>query len=152
MYFCYTDGGCRVSERNPGGWGVFIKADKPQIEPIEKFGWALDTSSSIMELTAVKAALEILPPNAKATLFSDSLEALSLCEKSIPKWRENGWKNTPKDLDKLLRDINDLILEKNLKMTWSWIKSHNGNPGNERADALADQGAREAKRLIPKKY
>jgi ribonuclease HI len=25
MYFCYTDGSCRVSERSPGGWGVYIR-------------------------------------------------------------------------------------------------------------------------------
>lgn len=148
MYLCYTDGGCRVSERTPGGWGVYIKV--PKSEPIEKYGGALDTNSSIMELTAVKEALASLPHNVKATVFSDSQEALSYCEKSIPIWRANDWKNTPPGLDKLLREISSILEEKNLKMTWTWIRSHNGNPGNERADALADQGAREAKKTIPK--
>lgn len=148
MYFCYTDGGCRVSERNPGGWGVYIKT--PHDGPIEKYGGVLDTNSSIMELTAVKEALLLLPVGVKATLYSDSQQSLLLCEKSIPIWRENGWISTPKDLAPILREISDIMAQKNLKMTWKWIRSHNGNLGNERADALADQGAREVKRTLKK--
>ena len=74
MYFCYTDGGARVSERNPGGWGVFIKTDKAQNIPFENFGWAIDTTSSIMELKAIKEALILLPAGVRATLFSDSIK------------------------------------------------------------------------------
>jgi ribonuclease HI len=151
MFFCYTDGGCRASERNPGGWGVYIKTSSSQDTPTEKFGWALDTTSSIMELTAIKEALVALPKGASATLFSDSREALNYCEKLIPIWRKNGWKNTPKEFDIILIEINKLLLDKELNVTWTWIRSHNGNIGNERADALADKGAREAKRLISKK-
>ncbi|MGZ3789223.1 MAG: RNase H family protein [Bacteriovorax sp.] len=148
MYLCYTDGGCRVSERSPGGWGVYIRP--PKGEPIEQFGGALDTNSTTMELTAVKVALGLLPQGAKATVFSDSQEVLSYCEKSIPIWRENGWKNLPSQFESMLREINSYLEEKNLKITWTWIRSHNGNPGNERADQLADHGARDAKKLIKK--
>lgn len=146
MYFCYTDGGCRVSERSPGGWGVYIRT--PNGDPIEKFGGAIDTDSTTMELTAVKVALDLLPIGVKATVFSDSQEVLSLCDKSIPIWRSNGWKNTPRILDSLLREISSNLEEKNLTITWTWVRSHNGNLGNEQADKLADQGAREAKKLI----
>jgi ribonuclease HI len=73
---------------------------------------------------------------------------LSYCEKSIPIWRQNGWKNTPRELNPLLKEISSFWEEKNLKITWTWIRSHNGNAGNERADQLADQGAREAKKKI----
>ncbi len=148
MYLCYTDGGCRVSERSPGGWGVYIRP--PKGDPIEKFGGSLDTNSTTMELTAVKVALDLLPKEVKATIFSDSQEVLSFCEKSIPIWRENGWKNSPRPFESLLREISSCLEEKNLKITWTWIRSHNGNPGNERADLLANLGARDAKKLIKK--
>lgn len=148
IYLCYTDGGCRVSERTPGGWGVFIRP--PKGEPMEKFGGALDTNSTTMELTAIKVALELLPKEIEATLFSDSQEVLNYCEKSIPIWNDNGWKNVPSKFLKQLQEINLLLTEKKLIITWTWLKSHNGNPGNERADKLADQGAREAKQSIKK--
>lgn len=148
MYYCYTDGGCKVSERAPGGWGVYIRP--PKGEPIEKYGGALDTNSTMMELIAVKTALELLPASVAATIFSDSQEVLSFCEKSIPIWRANGWKNLPAQFESMLKEINSLLEEKNLKITWTWIRSHNGNAGNERADWLAGQGAREAKKLIEK--
>lgn len=149
MYLCYTDGGCRVSERTPGGWGVHIRASSGEV--IEKFGGALDTTSTVMELTAVKVALELLPVSAKATVFSDSQEILSYCEKSIPVWKQNGWKNLPPKLETLLREVDALIEEKNLTITWTWIRSHNGNPGNERADLLANLGSRDAKKLLKDK-
>jgi len=148
MYYCYTDGGCRVSEHTPGGWGVYIRT--PHGEEIEKYGGAIDTNSSLMELRAVKVALELLPPEVKATLFSDSQEILSYCEKSLPVWRENGFKNMPELLEKDLREINSLLLNKNLSITWTWIRSHNGNAGNERADHLANLGSRDAKNEIKK--
>jgi ribonuclease HI len=146
MYFCYTDGGCRVSDRNPGGWGVYIRT--PKGETIEKFGGALDTNPTMMELMAIKEALNILPQGIPVTIFSDSQEVLNFCEKSIPVWQSNEWKNTPRIFDSILREISKILEEKKLKITWTWIKSHNGNVGNERADQLADQGARDAKKLI----
>ncbi len=148
MYYCYTDGGCRVSEHTPGGWGVYIRT--PQGEEMESYGGAIDTTSSVMELAAVKAALELLPRNAKATVFSDSQEIISYCEKSLPIWRQNGWKNLPKLLEKDLLAVESLLTDKELVITWKWIRSHNGNAGNERADHLANLGARDAKSEIQK--
>jgi len=29
------------------------------------------------------------------------------------------------------------------RIAWQWIRGHNGNPGNVRADALANQAARQ---------
>jgi len=148
MYYCYTDGGCKVSEHTPGGWGVYIRT--PQGEEIEKYGGAIDTNSSVMELTAVKVALELLPKEVKATVFSDSQEIISYLQISFPIWRENGWKNLPALLEKDLREIDLLLNSKRLNITWTWIRSHNGNAGNEKADHLANLGARDAKKEVQK--
>jgi ribonuclease HI len=103
-----------------------------------------------MELTAVKEALLLLPHESNATIFSDSKEVLMYCEDSIPIWRKNGWKNLPYQFEVLLKEINCILDTKKLSVKWTWVKSHNGNIGNEKADLLAGHGAREAKKLIKK--
>jgi ribonuclease HI len=47
-----------------------------------------------------------------------------------------------------LKEINSILEEKKLEVIWFWIRGHNGNIGNEKADLLAGNGAREVKKLI----
>ena len=142
-YFCYTDGSCKKTESTPGGWGLFVKC--PDGREIEKFGWALKTTVIAMELTAVLEAMTVVPPGAAATVFCDSKAVLDYCAKWLPIWRGNNWKNCdPANLG-LFKNIDSLITQKALSITWNWVRGHNGNEGNERADDLAARGAREAK-------
>jgi len=41
--------------------------------------------------------------------------------------------------------IDRTIADRRLLVRWQWVRGHNENAGNERADQLAAQGAREAK-------
>jgi len=43
------------------------------------------------------------------------------------------------------RKIDACIRDMQLVVRFQWLRAHNGNTGNERADELAAQGAREAK-------
>ncbi len=153
-FLCYTDGSCKKSEGTPGGWGLFVK--RPDGDVIEKSGWALETTTLAMELTAVAEALDCLPEGASATVYSDSKAALDCCERQLPIWRRNGWKNCEESVAPLIRRIDSMLSQKALKVEWTWIRGHNGNPGNEAADRLAAEGARRAKKeleegSIPKK-
>jgi ribonuclease HI len=59
----------------------------------------------------------------------------------IHKWKVNGWKTAGK---KPVKRSNLWIeldkLNKFHKVSWSWVKGHSGDPGNDMADALANQG------------
>ena len=60
----------------------------------------------------------------------------------INKWKINGWKNASKKpvANKDLWIELDVLCS-NMNMKWKWVKAHDGNPGNERADYLANLGA-----------
>jgi ribonuclease HI len=61
-------------------------------------------------------------------------------------WRRNGW------LTKDRKPVKNADLWQRLyqaaqrhQIEWLWVKGHNGDPGNERADGLANRGLREAR-------
>jgi ribonuclease HI len=39
--------------------------------------------------------------------------------------------------------LDDLVTHTPHELEWRWVKGHAGDPGNERADALANRGVRE---------
>ena len=60
----------------------------------------------------------------------------------LESWKARGWKTASKEPVKnvdLWQKIDELI--QTHEITWHWVKGHNGHPGNELADALANQGA-----------
>jgi ribonuclease HI len=40
----------------------------------------------------------------------------------------------------LWRRLDDLLQQGGHVVDWRWVRGHNGDPGNERADALANKG------------
>lgn len=145
-YLCYTDGSCKAGDGAPGGWGFCIR---PSAGPtLEGHGKAVDTLAKVMEYQAVAealAALPALPGGATAIVFSDNQSLVENLAKHLETWRARGFTKVDPTIVESARRIDAAIHDKGLRVTWQWVRSHNGNPGNERADALAAQGAREAK-------
>jgi ribonuclease HI len=65
------------------------------------------------------------------TLYSDS--------QYVIKTLTQGWKRM-KNVDLWAR-LDQAA--KPHRVSWQWVRGHNGNPGNVRADALANQAARQ---------
>jgi len=57
-------------------------------------------------------------------------------------WQKNGWKNAAKK-PVLNADLWHALLEAKHghRITWTWVKGHDGHPENERADRLASDAA-----------
>lgn len=143
-WLCYTDGSCKAGGGAPGGWGFVIVP--PDGVVIEAYGKAHGTLAKVMEYSAVAEALAALPERVAATVFSDNESLVETLAKKLSVWRDNGFANVDPTIAVLVKRIDASIVDKSLVVSFQWLKSHNGNARNERADALAAQGAREAKR------
>jgi ribonuclease HI len=142
-YLCYTDGSAKAGPGAPGGWGYcIVTPDGPRLEG---HGKAHGTLAKIMEYQAVAEALAALPEDAKVTVFSDNQALVKNLEQQLETWRARDFAKVDPQVVESARRIDAAIRERRLRVTWQWVRAHNGNDGNERADALAAQGAREAK-------
>ncbi len=146
-WLCYTDGSCKAGDESPGGWGFYVRA--PDGAHIEGHGSATRTLAKVMEYVAVAEALARLPEGATATVFSDNQSLVANLEKKLDDWRASDFRNVDVTIAESVRRIAAEIADKRLRITWKWLRAHNGNVGNDRADALAAQGARQAKRGVP---
>ncbi len=135
----YTDGACKGNP-GPGGWGVLLKSADSQKE---LFGGELGTTNNRMELTAVIEALAALKRPCRVTLHVDSQYVLKGMTEWIAGWKARGWitasKEPVKNVD-LWQRLDQLVNAGDHQISWKWVRGHNGDPGNEHADRLANQG------------
>ena len=136
--YIYTDGACKG---NPGvgGWGALLRYGQHEKELL---GGAAETTNNRMELTAVIEALRALKRSSRVQICTDSQYVKNGMESWIEGWKKNGWQTASKQPVKnadLWRELDTLVQQH--QVTWTWVKGHAGHPENERADALANQGA-----------
>ena len=131
----YTDGACSGNP-GPGGWGALLIYDDHQKEIMEG---AFDTTNNRMELTAAIEALIALREPCLVTLHTDSTYVKDGITKWIENWKKNGWRTAAKKPVKnadLWQALDEAV--KRHTINWCWVKGHNGDEGNERADELAN--------------
>ena len=138
----WTDGSCSGNP-GPGGWGVLMLSGDHEKE---LFGGQENTTNNQMELTAAIEALNALKKPSRVTLHTDSTYVKDGLTKWIHGWKKNGWKTAAKKpvKNKELWQALDAACARH-DITWKWVKGHAGDPGNERADELANRGTDMAK-------
>jgi ribonuclease HI len=133
----YTDGAARG---NPGkaGWGVIVMVG----EKVYEMGGRSDhATNNQMELTAPIEALRYLGKHkieGDVEIFSDSKYVILGITEWVHGWIRNGWRNAAKKpvLNKeLWEELHMLNTE--FKPKWSYVKGHNGDKWNDRADIIA---------------
>ena len=132
----YSDGG---AEPNPGkgGFGVIMvyKGIKKEFSQ----GYVLTTNNR-MELMGVIYGLERLKTKSIVKVFTDSQYVINGIEKGwAQKWKSKNWFRNKNDKainfdlwDRLLQ-----LISTQEKVTFNWVKGHDGHPENERCDELA---------------
>jgi ribonuclease HI len=141
----YTDGSARGNPEGPGGYGtIIVYIDPKGQEHVREYsGGYKKTTNNRMELMAAIIGLEALTKPCEVHLYSDSQYLVkAFNEKWLEGWIKKGWKRSQND------PVKNVDLWKRLlkaiephKVTFHWVKGHNGHPMNERCDILATTAA-----------
>ena len=141
----YTDGADRGNPEGPGGYGAILEYidTKGQLHTKEMSQGYVKTTNNRMELMAVITGLEALNRPCEVDVYSDSQYVINAFNQHwIDSWIRKNWKrgkNEPvKNVDLWKRLLKAASPH---KITWIWVKGHNGHPQNERCDLLATTAA-----------
>lgn len=131
----HSDGACRGNP-GPGGWGALLAWGDEQ--KTLRGAEALTTNNR-MELLAAIEALNSLTRPCVVDLYTDSEYLRRGITAWLANWKRNGWKTSArkpvKNVD-LWQRLEEAVERHEIR--WHWVKGHSGNPGNERADELAN--------------
>lgn len=131
----FTDGSADPNP-GPGGWGaVYVRDDQIVAEA---HGHEPATTNNRMELTALIAGFDLVPPGEPATVYSDSNYCVRMINEWAAGWARNGWRRKAgpvKNLDLVKALYERAQARPELKL--QWIKAHDGSRWNEYADALS---------------
>ena len=132
----FTDGCCKGNP-GPGGYGCILKFNGT----VKEYkGAEKSTTNNIMEMTAAIVALQQLKEPCDVELTTDSQYVMKGITEWIHSWVRKGWQTASrqpvknKELWQELHRLNQIH-----RVTWKWVRGHNGHPENERADALANE-------------
>jgi ribonuclease HI len=133
----HTDGACSGNP-GPGGWGAVLQYGSI-VKELK--GGAPITTNNQMELTAAIEALSALKRSCTVELHTDSNYVKDGLTKWIHGWKKNGWRTADK---KPVKNVElwqalDAATQRHT-INWHWVKGHNGDEMNERADQLANEG------------
>ena len=132
--FLYTDGACRGNP-GPGGWGAILVWGRYEKE---MSGGERETTNNRMELLGAIEGLKALKERCTVKLFSDSKYLCDAFNEGwVHSWRDHGWRRGRDELKNpdLWQTLYKLC--QTHRVSFVWVKGHNGHEYNERCDRLA---------------
>jgi ribonuclease HI len=130
----WTDGACSGNP-GPGGWGAVLVHGQTEKEIS---GAEAATTNNRMELMAAIEALNALKKPANVRLHTDSQYVKNGLTQWLPNWKRKNWRtsdNKPVANVDLWQALEAAAARHTIE--WKWVRGHDGDVNNERADALA---------------
>jgi len=126
----FTDGACSGNP-GPGGWAALLR-----YKGVEKelSGGELETTNNRMEMMAVIEGLAALKKPSTVDLYTDSQYVQRGVTEWMKGWKAKGWPARIKNQDLWLRIDAETSRH---KVTFHWVRGHDGHEENERVDKLA---------------
>ena len=141
----FTDGAARGNPEGPGGYGAILQYTDAsgQLHEKEMSAGYKQTTNNRMELLGVITGLEALKKPCEVEVISDSKYVTDAFNQNwVENWIQNGWRTSTKKPVKNIDLWKRLItLVNQHKVTFTWVKGHDGHPENERCDKLATTAA-----------
>lgn len=141
----FSDGSARSNPEGPGGYGVVLQYvdTKGQLHEREYSAGYKRTTNNRMELMAVIVGLEALTKPCEVEVISDSKYVTDAFNQHwIENWQMKGWRKSNKDAVLNVDLWKRLLTAKQPhKVSFTWVKGHDGHPENERCDKLATNAA-----------
>ena len=141
----YSDGAAKGNP-GPGGYGVHLEFynTSNKVYKVKEYAQAYpNTTNNKMELLGVIIGMENITTPSKVHVYTDSNYVVkAFNDKWIDSWIEHKWTGSNgkpvKNIEYWKRLLSAI---KPHLVIWHWVKGHNGNELNERADFLASRSA-----------
>jgi ribonuclease HI len=133
-----TDGSALNNPHGPAGWAWFVDENRYALGAVPK------GSNQMMEMYAIIQALRSIPLHYDVKVLTDSQFCINLAGKDgksgwMQTWKARSWikpdKKVPANL-KLVKALDQVLGARKGRVTFEWVKGHNGNPMNSMADKL----------------
>lgn len=131
----FTDGSAHPNP-GEGGWGaVYVVAGEVVAQD---HGHEAHTTNNRMELTALIAGYDLVPPGTPTVVYTDSRLCVDTITTWAAGWERRGWRRKGGEVENL-----DLVqpLYRRAKarpeIRLEWIRAHDGSRWNEYADSLS---------------
>ncbi len=133
----FTDGAC-LGNPGPGGWAFAV------VQGPWEGGCEANTTNQRMEITAVLQAIKSI--SVPLEIISDSAYVVNCFRQNWWRnWINRSWRNSagkPVANRDLWEPLVKLFLERGQdQVSFSWVKGHSGNPGNDFVDLIASRCA-----------
>lgn len=141
----YTDGSC-LGNPGPGGWAYLIRAEEMGAKILRGQGGEAHTTNNRMEMLAAIEALHEAEKRWPPDDFSGNVPQIELYSDSslLINTMNLNWKRK-KNVD-LWEELAPLAAS--LRISWHWVRGHNGHLENEDCDKRAQiEAAKQAKTL-----